>query len=692
MHFEVLFDPLLPWPAILAIGAAAAVLLARRLGARHPGAALRLLLVLALLGAIANPSLKREIRESRDDVVVVVEDRSGSMQVGARTADLESAAAELVEDIEALGRIKVERAVFRNGREAEGSAIFATLAEALAGIDRARLAGAILITDGQIHDSPPPDGFPFPLHALIAGEEGEFDRRVVLDRTTAYSVVGETARLSASVLDSGPVPESAGPPSVSVSVNGNPPVTMPVSGARDVHVGPIGRGRNVVVFSATPVEGETTVRNNVASAVINGVRDRLRVLLVSGFPHAGQRTWRNILKSDDTIELVHFTILRSPGDQDGAAAGELALIPFPVNELFLEKIDTFDLIIFDRYVLKGFLPPVYFHYVNNYVAGGGALLVSAGPEFAGAQSIHATALSDILPGGPTGSVLEAGFHPRLTQVGFRHPVTAGLPGAGAADNSGQADPEWGRWFRQIGIAPTAGWALMEGVRDGGPLLMLDRVGQGRIALLASDQAWLWHRGVEGGGPHVELLRRLVHWLMKEPELEEEALRVEVEGARLVIERRSLDDAVPAFEVIGPGGNAVAVEGNVPSPGRYVARSDEVEPGLYVVGDGRTVRLAAAGPEHPKEYAETVATEAVLDGPVTGSGGGMFWITEGVPEVRRIGEGRIAVGADWLGLTARNAYRTVSVETSPLLPGFIVMLLTLLAAAAAWHRESGAARS
>ncbi len=438
MHVEILFDPLLPWPAIAAFAAAAAVLLARKLGARHPGAALRLLLVLSLLGAIANPSLKREVRESRDDIVVLVEDRSASMEVGARTADLELAAAELKEEIEALGRIEVERAVFRNGGGAKGSAIFAALAEALAGIDRTRLAGVVLITDGQIHDSPPPDGFPFPLHALIAGEEDEFDRRVVLDQATAYTVVGETARLSASVLDSGPIPPSAGAPSVSVSVNGNPPVTMPVSVARDVHVGPIGRGRNVVVFSAPPVEGETTVRNNVASAVINGVRDRLRVLLVSGFPHAGQRTWRNILKSDDTIELVHFTILRSPGDQDGAAAGELALIPFPVNELFLEKIDTFDLIIFDRYVLKGFLPPVYFHYVNNYVNAGGALLVSAGPEFAGAQSIHATALADILPGGPNGSVLEAGFHPRLTQLGFRHPVTAGLPGAGAADESGPA--------------------------------------------------------------------------------------------------------------------------------------------------------------------------------------------------------------------------------------------------------------
>ena len=79
---------------------------------------------------------------------------------------------------------------------------------------------------------------------------------------------------------------------------------------------------------------------------------------------------------------------------------------------------------------------------------------------------------------------------------------------------------------------------MEGP-DGRPLLVLDREGEGRVALLASDQAWLWGRGYEGGGPQLELLRRLAHWLMKEPELEEEALSATAEGQTLTITRRSL---------------------------------------------------------------------------------------------------------------------------------------------------------
>ena len=692
MHLEVLFDPLLPWLAILVLAAIAAVLLTRGLLVRHPGVILRLLVLLVLLGAIANPSLKQEIREYHDDIVLVLEDRSASMEIGERTAEAEFAVAELKKGIEALGDIEIKEAVFRNGRDAEDSSIFTALSEALADLDRSRLAGVVLTTDGQIHDAPSQTDFPVPLHALIAGEREGFDRRVVLDQVPAFAVVGEYAQLSASIEDTGFFPHPVAAPTMSFSVNGSQPIDVPLSGLRDLQLGPISRGRNIIVYSTPPVAGETTVRNNVATAVINGVRDRLRVLLVSGFPHAGQRTWRNILKSDDSIELVHFTILRSQGDQDSASAGELSLIPFPVNELFLEKIDTFDLIIFDRYVLKGFLPPVYFHYINNYVAAGGAMLISAGPEFAGTQSIHATALADILPGRPTGAVLESGFRPKLTPVGFRHPVTAGLPGAGKPNGGEGAEPEWGRWFRQIEISPTSGHNLLEGVKDSGPLLLLDRVGQGRIALLASDQAWLWHRGVEGGGPQLELLRRLVHWLMKEPELEEEALSINVEGNRLSIVRRSIEDSVPEIEVIGPEGAAVSIEGSLLSPGRYLAESGAIEPGLYRVSDGKNVRLAGAGPEHPAEFSSTVATDSVLRAPVEQSGGGLHWIRNGVPEVRRVSEGRAASGNNWIGLTERNAYRTASVEIVPLLPGFLVMLLTVLGAAAAWYREGGAIRA
>ncbi len=694
MHLAVLIDPLLPWPAILVLAAAAAALMAHKAFSRHPGVLLRSVVLLVLMGALVNPSLNREIREYHDDIVVVVEDRSTSQEIGGRIGELETAVSEVGAGIERHGGVDIETVEFRNaaGSGRDGTTVFTALAEVLAGLDRSRVAGVILVSDGQIHDRLHQADASFPIHALITGKRGGFDRKIVFNQAPAFAVVGESVQLSAAVEDEGKFPPGAPEPTVMISVDGGAPRAFRSQDIAEMYLGPIGRGRNLVVMSTPGVAGEATAHNNVTSVVINGVRDRLRVLLVSGFPHAGQRTWRNILKSDDSIELIHFTILRSPGDQDAADTGELSLIPFPVNELFLEKIQTFDLIIFDRYVLKGFLPPVYFHYVNNYVANGGAILVSAGPEFAGPESIHATALADILPGSPTGSVFEAGYKPVLTPTGFRHPVTSGLPGAGDPDGETGVEPRWGRWFRQIDIAATRGNSLMEGVEGGGPLLMLDRIGEGRIALLASDQAWLWHRGVEGGGPQLELLRRLVHWLMKEPELEEEALRVEVEDARLKIEWRSLDDQVPDLEVTGPDGRTVEIEGSLQAPGRYAARSELVEPGLYQVGDDARMTVAAAGPQFPKEFSSTVATEDVLKEAVTGSAGGLYWIEDGVPEVRRVAEGRAAFGEDWIGLVRRNAYRTVSVETFPLLPGILVMMLAVLAAAAAWHREGRSIRA
>jgi hypothetical protein len=192
---------------------------------------------------------------------------------------------------------------------------------------------------------------------------------------------------------------------------------------------------------------------------MQGIRENLRVLLVSGEPHSGERTWRNLLKSDASVDLVHFTILRPPEKQDGTPINELSLIAFPTRELFVEKIDDFDLIIFDRYQYRNVLPSLYYDYIAEYVRGGGALLVAAGPEYAGENSIANTPLVTALPAKPTGVVTAEGYFPRISDLGRRHPVTRDLEG-------GQAEPPaWGRWFRSVNVTQPDGVVAMQGPRS-----------------------------------------------------------------------------------------------------------------------------------------------------------------------------------------------------------------------------------
>ena len=295
-------------------------------------------------------------------------------------------------------------------------------------------------------------------------------------------------------------------------------------------------GQNIVEIEASPLENELTAINNRAVVSIDGVRDKLRVLLVSGEPHAGERTWRNLLKSDASVDLVHFTILRPPEKQDGTPINELSLIAFPTRELFQQKINEFQLIIFDRYARQGVLPIIYFDNIARYVRDGGAVLVAAGPDYASQTSIWRTPLDVVLPAEPSGRTTDGPFRAQLTDLGKRHPVTRGLEGAD------QDPPHWSRWFRLVDARAAKGTTVMQGP-DNKPLLLLSREGEGRVALLLSDHIWLWARGYEGGGPHIDLLRRLSHWLMKQPDLEEEALRLFVRGRDLTVQRQTMADTV-----------------------------------------------------------------------------------------------------------------------------------------------------
>ena len=677
MTSTIVFDPLIPLFLLAIVGAVAlaAVILALVRGLQ--GWALRGLAMLVVIAALSGPSVQQEDRAPLTDIVILLEDNSASQSLGDRANQTSDAADALAAQIEGRENTELRRIAVPDGEGDAGTQIMTALSEALAEEPRARIAGVLAVSDGRIHDADLPVDLPAPMHLLMTGEDTDWDRRLSVRNAPAFAIIGEPVTLTLRIDDMGAAPDDGGLTQLDISVDGEDVQSFNVPIGQDIELPvtlPHG-GRNVIRFSLPEAPGELTDRNNAALIQMNGVRDRLRVLLVSGEPHQGGRTWRNLLKSDSSVDLVHFTILRPPEKQDGVPVDELSLIAFPTRELFMEKIEDFDLIIFDRYKRRGILPSLYLENVANYVRNGGAVLVAAGADFASADSIYRSPLGSVLPATPSARVVDEPYLPVVSDLGKRHPVTTDLPGNG----------DWGRWLRQIDVTDPQGNVVMTG-QDDRPLLILDRVEEGRVALLASDHAWLWNRGYEGGGPQLELLRRLAHWMMKEPELEEEALTATAEGQTMRIIRRTLGDDVPPVTVTNPDGSTTEIPLTETAPGVFETDYEGPEIGLYRLENGDQVSVIGLGPAAPKEFVETIASDEVMAPILAPMRGGVVRLQDGLPRLREVRLGRPAAGRGWIGLTPRNAYETRDVRQTPILPGWLVLLLSAALIVAAWLRE------
>ncbi|HEX2527404.1 MAG TPA: hypothetical protein VHL31_14040 [Geminicoccus sp.] len=676
---DLVFDPLLPW-WVIAVGAVLGVLaIALGIWRRSSGIGWRGLALAVVLAALAGPSIIAEERERLPDELLLVTDRSPSQEIDDRAARTDQAVAALRARLGNVTDLDVREVVLEADPD-RGTALFDRLDQALGEVDRQRLAGVVVVTDGRVHDvpqDPASTGLQAPLHVLLTGRPGETDRRLMVERAPTYAMVGEPQTLTLRVEDepgngTAPVP-------LRLSINGEVLTTTTLIPGQSTEIPfRLERGGQAAVeVEVDPLEGQITAQNDRQVVFVNGVRDRLRVLLVSGQPYPGLRVWRNLLKADAAVDLVHFTILRPPEKQDGTPIRELALIAFPSRELFEEKLDQFDLVIFDRYARRGLLPSIYLDNVAAWVERGGALLEAAGPEFAGTSSLFRTPLARVLPGAPTGDVSELPFTPSLTELGRRHPVTRGLDADGR---------RWGRWFRQVAVDPGDATVVMAGVAEQ-PLLLLKRQGEGRVAQLLSDHAWLWARGYEGGGPQSLLLRRLVHWLMKEPELEEEDLVASGAERRLTIERHSLVESPHEVTVTSPSG-AVQRLTLVPDA-TGVARAEIAadEGGLWRIDDGTNVSFASPLPVARIEGEAVTATADALEPIVRATGGTINWTADGpVPDVRRVGEGRQTAGRGWMGLIDHAAYRVQRTDLVPLMPPWLALALLLGTTVFAWWRE------
>ena len=685
MNYGIAFTPLVPalvlWLAVAAIVVIAGLLL---LG-RARGAAVRVTALALIVLALANPSFTREDREPLSSVAAVVVDKSPSQNFGERTRETAQAQEALVDSLKKIKGLEVR--VVEAGQadgETDGTRLFGALSSALSDVPVDRVAGAFMITDGRVHDIPANAtalGFQAPVHALITGRKDERDRRIAISAAPRFGIVGQTQTITYRLDDQGVSGDRA---KVVVRRDGEVINERTVLSGQTVnieidikHAGP-----NIVEIEASPLDNELTLVNNRAVVAIDGVRDKLRVLLVSGEPHSGERTWRNLLKSDASVDLVHFTILRPPEKQDGTPINELSLIAFPTRELFQQHINEFQLIIFDRYARQGVLPIAYFDNIARYVRAGGAVLVSAGPDYASTTSIWRTPLDSVLPAEPVG-VTEKPFYAHLSDAGKRHPVTRGLEG------SASEPPHWSRFFRTVETRNATSPPVMTGA-DGKPLLLLSRFGEGRVALLLSDHIWLWARGFEGGGPHLDLLRRMSHWLMKQPDLDEEALRLQIQGKDLVVLRQTMADSVTPVTVTSPSGTTRELTLSASEPGTWRTTIPASELGLWQATDGTLKALINVGPTNPKEFSEVTSTTEMLKPLAQATGGDARRVVDGssieLPRIVPVRASGVFRGEGWLGVKMRDASVVKGVGVLPLFAGLIGLLLLLGAFAATWLRE------
>ena len=672
------FDPALPPGAMITLGVVTLLALAFY-GWRGGGALLlRAAAAAFMFLGLMQPQLVREAREPANDVALVLIDQSESLTLAGRNLAARAAGEAMAERLSREPGLDVR--VREAGGGPDGTMITSVIEDALSDVSRDRIGGVIVVTDGQASD-PPADPRRLtglgPAHVLIVGDPARGDRRLELVSAPTFGIVGEPMRISARVIDA----RGNAPVRVSVSIDG---ARVAVANARanrafNVDVRLPHRGRNMVVIEVEAGNEEITLSNTRAAFAANGVRDRLRVLLITGEPHQGARVWRNLLKSDPAVDLVHFSILRPPDKQDFTPLNELALIPFPTEELFERRLGEFDLIIFDRYSRRGILQAYYFSAIAQRVEQGGALLITAGEGEAGLDGLYRTALAGILPSQPTGEVISAPYQPAPTALGRRHPVVRGLP----------APERWGNWTRQVEARATGGQTILQGA-GGRPLLVLDRAGEGRVAQLWSDQPWLWARGYDGGGPHGEVLRRLAHWLMREPELEEERLSIEAGPRGLEIARSTLSDSAGAVEIIAPSGARTRIDLDESAPGLWRAEAPVSEQGLYEARAGDLRAFAAVGPLNPREAAALSADPEILRPFAQVTGGSVFMTGEDgarLPDVRRIDRGARAHGDNWIGIERNGAYNVRAAAASPLGPGWAWAMFAMALLLLGWRRES-----
>ena len=654
------------------------------------GIIMRTVMFIAFILALLNPSILKEDRNYVNDVATIVVDQSFSQNIENRKERTTEALSYLQKELKRTNAfdVRIVKAP-KTGALFNRTDLFDALDQSLTDVPKKRRAGVIFLTDGQIHDIPTNEARMEsygPVHALLSGKKNEKDRQIIVTHASAYGLVGKDINIKYKVEDTKNINKFNAEVTLTLHDGTQKSFYVPVNKEQSLTLPIDHPGQNVFSLEVEAVSDEITKANNKTAILVNGVRDRLKVLLVSGIPHSGERTWRDLLTSDPGVDLVHFTILREPKKFDITPKRELSLIAFPFRELFEIKLYDFDLIIFDRYRVNNILPKKYFRNIVRYVREGGAFLEASGPAFSSRRSVYDTPLGDILPGSPTGNIVEDSYRPSITKLGHQHPVTKSLIWKNEVLEENKKE-HWGPWLRYIDIKQTKGDALLSSVNNK-PLLILDRVDQGRVAQISSDHIWLWSRGYKGGGPHAELLRRIVHWLMKEPELDEQALIVRVNQNIITIEKQAFGKSEESIAMTTPSGENEVIKLTLSKPGVLSYKHNAEELGIYAFEDtNNTRKFAIVGDLNPLELSGVITTEDKLAPITKASNGTTIWLDDVPrPDISITNNARRYGGSNWLALKRNNDYTVTGVRNIALLSEWMTLCLLFAVLLMLWWRE------
>jgi uncharacterized membrane protein len=376
---------------------------------------------------------------------------------------------------------------------------------------------------------------------------------------------------------------------------------------------------------------ESVEGNNTRPFAIKVIRDKTRVLHIAGMPSWDEKFLRQLLKNDPNVDLVSFFILRTPYDVNQYPTEAYSLIPFPTDELFNERLNTFDLVVFQNFTYRnyfGYNQNLYLSALRDFTKKGGGFVMIGGENSFGAGTYSGTPIEEILPvevGHGDNTIDPANWQIQLTDAGKVHPITT-LDFDDAANQKVWADlpPMQGFHNDLVARADATVLATVPGKRGptGQPLpaIAVRKVGEGRSLAINGDSSWRWNFGNVGKGgtasPYLKFWQNAMRWLIKDPDLKQVRVVMDkdnyragdtVRGKVIVVGAgySPLKDAVVKVAVTGESGQVDATTAPVVPPGVTNEGGEyrfEITPparGIY------RVKADVALPDHTGEKDETV---------------------------------------------------------------------------------------